>query len=125
MSESTTQTHLPAQELLPTIQTALEDIKAKDIEVIDLEGASNFADIMIVVTGTSSRHVAAIARNVQDSVKKEHQIKPTGIEGEQASEWILVDYGDLILHVMLPTTRSFYELEKLWKARPDLPNDQE
>ena len=107
-----------ADKLLSTINTALEDIKAQDTVTIDLQGASHFADVMMVVSGTSTRHVSAIARNVQEAVKTQMQMKPIGVEGDDTSEWILVDYGDLILHVMLPATRSFYELEKLWRARP-------
>jgi len=113
-----TDTQFEISQLIQTVEAALEDIKAKELETIDLKGASNFADAMMVVSGTSSRHVAAIARSVQLAVKTKHHIKPIGVEGEEVSDWILVDYGDLILHIMLPATRSFYELEKLWRARP-------
>lgn len=97
---------------------ALEDMKAKDITIMDVKPLTSVADLMIVATGTSNRHVKAIADNVRESVKKNGQ-KPYGIEGDDVSEWVLVDLGDIIVHVMLPDTRRFYDLEKLWSMTPD------
>lgn len=105
--------------LIPVIEQQLIDSKARDIQIMNLKGAAQFADTMIVASGTSTRHVASIARTLQDKVKEKCNLKAQGIEGLETADWVLVDFGDIIVHVMLPTTRQFYELEKLWKARPD------
>lgn len=107
--------------LLELIVNQLEDQKAKELETIDLQGAADYADTMIVVSGTSTRHVTALANGIQEEVKEKLKLKPLGVEGMETAEWVLVDYGDLIVHIMLPATRQFYELEKLWKARPPVP----
>lgn len=100
-------------ELKKLVITALEDLKAHDIKVLDVRGISNVTDLMIIASGNSDRQVKAIASNVLEDAKK-HGHPPTGVEGEQAGEWALVDLGDIVVHVMLPTTRDFYNLEKLW-----------
>lgn len=97
---------------------ALEDMKAKDIVCLDVKPLTSVADMMVVASGTSNRHVKAIADNVRDKMKQ-RDIKPLGIEGEDAAEWVLVDLGDIIVHIMLPDTRRFYDLEKLWSLSPD------
>mgnify|MGYP001284171640 FL=1 len=91
----------------------LEDNKAEDISFIDVKNKSSVTDEMIIVSGRSTRHVKAIADNVVNKLKK-NKVKPLGIEGYNKSEWILLDYGDLLLHVMHPKARIFYSLEKLW-----------
>ena len=93
--------------------SALEDLKAQDIQVLDVRGMTSITDLMIVASGTSDRHIKALADNVVESVKK-HGVMPIGVEGETSREWVLVDLGDVILHVMHPQTRAFYNLEKLW-----------
>lgn len=93
--------------------TALEDLKAQDIQVMDVRGMTSITDVMIVASGTSDRHVKALADNVVEAVKKQG-VEPVGIEGEGTREWVLVDLGDVIVHVMHPQTRAFYNLEKLW-----------
>lgn len=97
---------------------ALEDMKAKDIVVLDVKPLTSIADLMIVASGTSNRHVKSIADNVREQVKK-NGLMPLGMEGEDVAEWVLVDLGDIIVHVMLPDTRRFYDLEKLWSMSPD------
>lgn len=92
---------------------ALEDLKAQDIKVLDVRGLSNVTDLMIVASGTSDRQVRAIAYHVVEKAKKKG-LPPLGVEGEQAGEWALVDLGDAVVHIMLPQTRDFYNLEKLW-----------
>ena len=92
---------------------ALEDLKAQDIKVLDVRGLSNITDLMIVASGTSDRQVRAIAYHVVDKAKKKG-LPPLGMEGEQIGEWALVDLGDAVVHIMLPQTRDFYNLEKLW-----------
>jgi len=102
------------------VRSALEDLKAKDIREIDVRGKSSVTDLMVVVSGTSSRHVKSIADEV---VKKAKQasLPPIGVEGQREGEWVLVDLGDVIVHVMLPRTREFYDLERLWTVGDDAP----
>jgi len=92
----------------------LEEIKAKDIQVMELPDDNSVTDYMIVASGTSSRHVKSIAIQLIKSLKENNR-PPIGVEGEDASEWILVDCGDVIAHIMKPSTREYYQLEKLWK----------
>jgi ribosome silencing factor RsfS/YbeB/iojap len=109
-----------AERLRALVRDALEDLKAKDIQEIDVRGKSSVTDLMVVVSGTSSRHVKSIAEEV---VKKSKQagIPPIGVEGQREAEWVLVDLGDVIVHVMLPRVREFYGLERLWTVGDDAP----
>jgi len=100
-------------ELLALVTKELDDRKAENIVTVDVIGKSSFTDYMIVATGTSSRHIKALCNYVSLALK-EHGIYPKGIEGGQDSEWVLVDLGDIVLHVMTAQTREFYQLEKLW-----------
>ena len=97
--------------------TALEDIKAKDIEVINTAKVSAMFDRVIIATGDSNRQVKALARSVHDKVK-EAGGTVIGVEGEDAGEWVLVDLGDIVVHVMQPAVRAYYNLEELWKVTP-------
>ncbi len=96
---------------------ALDDLKGQNIVEMDVKGLSDVMDTLIIVTGTSNRHVKSLASNVVDDLKK-HDLLPLGVEGMESGEWVLVDYGDTVIHVMLPTMRDFYELEKLWSKMP-------
>ena len=96
---------------------ALEDIKAKDIEVINTAKVSAMFDRVIIATGDSNRQVKALARSVHDKVK-EAGGTVIGVEGEDAGEWVLVDLGDIVVHVMQPAVRAYYNLEELWKITP-------
>lgn len=103
------------EKLLTLATTALEDLKGKDIVEIDIREKSSIADAMIVATGTSRRHVLSLANSVRQSAKEaSHQ--PLGVEGEDSGDWVLVDLGDVIVHVMNAETREFYGLEKLWSV---------
>ena len=101
--------------LLKTVLTALEDMKAVDIRVIDVREQTSITDIMIIASGTSTRHVKAIADNVELEAKK-IGARAMGVEGDKGSEWILVDLVDVVVHVMMPEVREFYALEKLWSV---------
>lgn len=92
---------------------ALEDIKGIDIKVLDVENKSSVTDIMIFASGNTSRQVKALANSVADKAKKAG-FPALGVEGDDTSEWILVDLGDVVVHVMQPSIREFYNLEKLW-----------
>jgi ribosome-associated protein len=92
---------------------ALDDMKAQDVVTLDVTSLSEVMDDLIIATGTSNRHVKSLAANVVDDLKKKG-IEPIGVEGMDSSDWVLVDYGSAVIHVMLPQTREFYDLEKLW-----------
>ena len=96
---------------------ALEDIKARDIEVINTTKLTSLFDRIVIATGDSNRQVKALARNVHDKVK-EAGGEVIGIEGEEAGEWVLVDLGGVVVHVMQPAVRSYYNLEELWQVKP-------
>jgi len=102
-----------AARLRRVVLDALDDLKAKDITEIDVRGKSGVTDLLVIASGTSSRHVKSIADEV---VKKAKQAgnPPIGVEGQREAEWVLVDLGDVVVHVMLPRTREFYGLERLW-----------
>ncbi|MBF0342444.1 MAG: ribosome silencing factor [Magnetococcales bacterium] len=97
----------------------LDDKKAKDVAVVDLEGRSGFADFFVIVTGTSTTHVSTLA-NESLAFAHERKINVRGIEGMGESAWVLVDLGDVLIHVFLQEAREFYNLERLWspQARP-------
>lgn len=104
--------------LTDVVVAALEDIKGQDIVTLDVTGLTDIMDTLVVASGNSSRQVKSLAGNVIEQGKKAG-FRPIGIEGLEQGEWVLVDYGDLVVHVMLPATRAFYDLEKLWSMRPD------
>ena len=101
------------ESLLKTVQAAVEELKAKDVTEIDVRGKSSVADWMVIASGTSTRHVKSIADEAVKFAKK-LDVMPLGVEGEREAEWVLVDLGDVIVHVMLPRVREFYALERLW-----------
>jgi ribosome-associated protein len=92
---------------------ALEDIKARDIEVIDVRPQTSLYDTMVIASADSNRQVKALASHVRDKLK-EAGAPILGVEGENVGEWILVDAGDIVVHVMQPAVRSYYNLEELW-----------
>ena len=98
------------------IVEALDDAKAANILELDIRSLTQIADWMVVASGTSTRHVLALAARLREAGVR-HGLKPTGVEGENGGEWVLLDFGDLIVHLMLPATREFYDLEGLWNER--------
>jgi len=106
-----------ADETLKLILSRLDDMKAEETVTIDLRGKSAFSDYMIVTSGRANRHVGAIAENVAKGLK-ETGIKSLHIEGLPNCDWVLIDSGDVILHVFRPEVREFYNLERLWTQNP-------
>ena len=94
---------------------AIEDLKASEITLLDVQDLTSITDLMIICNGTSNRHVKSIANNIVEQVKA-HGVQPLGAEGINDSDWALIDLGDIIVHVMRPETRDFYNLETLWTA---------
>ncbi len=115
MSRKQTNTAPDASQLRDTLIAALEDLKAVDIREIDVRGKTSITDLIIVASGTSSRHVKSIADEVQRKAK-DAGAAMLGVEGEREGEWVLVDLGDAVVHVMLPKVREFYGLERLWSV---------
>lgn len=108
-------------QLLECVRKATEELKAKDLVEIDVIGKSSVADYMVIASGTSSRHVKSIANEVVKFAKA-LGVMPLGVEGEREAEWVLVDLGDVVVHVMLPRVREFYALERLWTVGDQPPS---
>ncbi|PSJ45480.1 ribosome silencing factor [Zobellella taiwanensis] len=104
---------MQGKELHDFIVDKLDDLKARDIQILDVTGKSSITDCMIVCSGNSSRHVNAIAEHLATEARHAG-LHTLGVEGQGAGEWVLVDLGDVIVHVMQEETRDFYQLEKLW-----------
>ncbi len=102
-----------SEQLSALVIDALDDTKATDIAWLDVRDMTSVTDYMIVASGTSNRHVRALAENAADKAR-EAGYRPIGIEGEEGGEWVLLDLQDVLVHVMLPKVREFYNLEKLW-----------
>jgi ribosome-associated protein len=110
----------PIEKLLDSVRAAVAELKAKDVVEIDVRGKSSVTDFMVIASGTSSRHVKSIADEVVRFAKR-LDVMPLGVEGEQEAEWVLVDLGDVVVHVMLPRIREFYALERLWTVGDQPP----
>jgi ribosome-associated protein len=113
------ETVLPPDELLGLVKRSLDDDKALDLAVIDLEGKTSIADYMVVATGTSQRHVAAMATKLMERLKEagHHHVLAEGLE-DPAATWVLIDTGDVLVHLFRAETRAFYDIEKLWSVAP-------
>jgi len=97
---------------------ALDDLKAVDTKIVEVRGLSSVMDFLVVASGNSSRHVKSLADSVVVKAK-EAGCPPIGVEGETDADWVLVDLGDVVVHVMRPAARSFYDLERLWSGEPE------
>ncbi|MFT5888112.1 MAG: ribosome-associated protein [Zhongshania sp.] len=106
---------MDVEQLKKVVINALEDVKGRDIVVLDVRGLSSVTDYMVMCSGTSNRHVKSLADNVWVEVKKRGEV-PLGMEGQDTGDWVLVDLGDVMVHVMLPEARLFYDLERLWQV---------
>ena len=111
-----------AEALLRQVHLAMEDLKAKDVIEIDVRGKTSVCDYLVIASGTSTRHVKSIADEVVRNAKK-LDCQPLGVEGEREAEWVLVDLGDVVVHVMLPRVREFYALERLWTVGDQPPEE--
>lgn len=106
---------MEAKEMAGKIVAALEDKKAEDIRIIDISNVSVMADYFIIATGNSRNQVQAMIDNVEEKLAKEDQVSPRQTEGYQNANWVLMDYGDVIVHVFDKENRLFYDLERIWK----------
>ncbi len=111
-------------ELLEKVVTLIDEKKAEDIIVLHIGKLSVIADYFVICTGRSVPQVKAIADHVTDTLKVKHGIETKGIEGQQEGKWVLVDYGQVILHVFRQEEREFYNLERLWGDAEQLPLEQ-
>ena len=109
---------MDADALKHLVEEALDDLKAVNTVCMDVSGLTDVMDYLVICSGTSNRHVKSLANNVCMEAKQAGQ-RPLGVEGEDAGEWVLVDFGDEVVHVMLPATRDFYDLERLWSPHPE------
>ena len=107
-----------SEQLLSLITSSLDQDGAEEILEIPLAGKSAVADYMVIATGRSTRHVSAISENLDDRLKHEAGV-PSRMEGKEAADWVLIDAGDIIVHVFRPEVREFYQLEKMWLPSPD------
>ena len=108
--------------LLNIVVDAIDDMKGVDLMVIDVRDMTSITDRMVIASGTSTRHVKSIADTVALKAKQ-GGFPPLGVEGAQAAEWVLIDLGDVVVHIMTPAIREFYALEKLWAVVGDKPEN--
>lgn len=104
-----------SDKLLQQIHESLEAMKAQDVSALNVEALTDVADYMVIATGTSNRHVKSLAEHVALEAKKAG-LPALGIEGDDVAEWVLVDFGDIVVHIMQPSIREFYDLESLWSG---------
>lgn len=110
-------THASSEILLDAILASLSSDKGEDIVQIDLRGKSEMGDYMVVASGRSTRQVAAMAEKLTDRLKADFGVL-SKVEGKETGDWVLIDTGDVIVHIFRPEVRDFYQLEKMWMASP-------
>ncbi|MDP2902515.1 MAG: ribosome silencing factor [Methylovulum sp.] len=106
---------MQTEELLKIVQDVLDERKGQYITTLDVQGKTSVTDYMVLVTGTSNRHLKSLCDHVTEKLK-ESDVKPLGLEGDLSSDWVLLDLGDVIVHAMTAQAREFYQLEKLWSV---------
>ena len=109
---------LSLEELRRVVVTALEDMKAVDLLELDVREKTSITDLMLIVSGNSNRHVRSIANNLIEEARKAG-MRALGVEGQDGGEWVLVDLGDIVVHIMQPATRELYRLERIWGVQGD------
>ncbi len=110
-------TPMNSEQVRTLVEEALDDLKAINVVTMDVSELTDVMDYLVIASGSSSRHVKSLANNVSVEVKK-HGVRPLGIEGEKTGDWVLLDLGDVVVHVMLPDMRDLYDLERLWSNHP-------
>ena len=113
---------MESEALKDLVIDALDDIKGIEIVALNVEGQTDIADYMVVASGTTSRQVKALTDSVVQQAKAADN-KVLGLEGDDTAEWVLIDLGDVIVHIMLPKVRDFYDLERLWSLGPKRNED--
>lgn len=108
------------EQLAALVMTSLEDSKARDLVMMDVRGKTTITDFIFVATGTSNRHVQAVSERLVERVKQARG-EILGVEGKEDGEWVLMDLGDAVVHVMQAETRAFYNLEQLWQTEHKAP----
>jgi ribosome-associated protein len=104
---------MDSEQLLKLVQNSLEEMKARDMRTLDVRKLTSVTDYLVIVSGTSDRHVRSLAMRLVEAAKAAGQM-PIGVEGQESAEWVLVDLGDVVAHVMQQRVRDFYKLEDLW-----------
>lgn len=97
--------------------------KAQDIKILEVAGLSSLTDYLVIASGTSDRHVQAVAEEIRVGMKRDHDSPPLAIEGMDDGRWVLLDYGDVMVHIFQPEVRHFYDLEGLWSEAPEIETD--
>jgi ribosome-associated protein len=115
---------MKTNELLNLVQQVLEENKAEEIVHLDVHEMTSITDWMVICSATSKRHASALSNHLVTKIKA-HGIQPLGVEGENQNEWLLVDLGDIVIHIMLPEIRKFYSLEKLWSVISKVREDSD
>ncbi len=110
--------NMESADLKQLVIDALDDLKGVNVVDLDVQSLTDVMDYLVIASGTSNRHVKSLADNVLMQAKAQDQ-RPLGVEGQDGAEWVLVDFGDVVVHVMQPATRDFYDLERLWSAPPE------
>lgn len=114
---------MQAEQILKIVQEVLDERKGQNITTLDVRGKTGFTDYMVVVTGTSDRHLKSLCEYVSEKLK-ENGVRPLGTEGDLGSDWVLLDLGDVIVHAMTAQARGFYQLEKLWSVEGSKDSEQ-
>ena len=103
-----------AEDVKDIAVAVLHDMKAQEVEVLNVARLTDITDYMVIASGTSDRHVKSIADRLREQVREKSRLRPIGVEGQAEGEWVLIDFGDVVVHIMRPQTRKFYDLERLW-----------
>lgn len=114
-----------SEQLVTTVIQLLEDAKAADILSLDVRALTSVTDFLVICTGRSNRHTRSIGDNLAERLKLEYGVRPFSVTGTETGEWVLVDIGDVVAHIMLPEPRAYYNLEKLWGYQPQTANKEE